>query len=58
MTVGINLQFAFAADQVDALQAWISYYNGSYLHSALGYKPPNKFEEEYRNSQLTLLITP
>lgn len=41
----------------DALQSWISYYNGSYLHSALGYKSPNKFEEEYRNNQLTLLAT-
>jgi len=42
----------------DALQDWISYYNGSYLHSALGYKSPNMFEEEYRNNQLTLLATP
>lgn len=41
----------------DALQDWISYYNGSYLHSALGYKSPNMFEEEYRNNQLTLLTT-
>jgi transposase InsO family protein len=41
----------------DALQKWISYYNGSYLHSALGYKSPNTFEEEYRNNQLTLLTT-
>jgi putative transposase len=39
----------------DALQTWITYYNGSYLHSALGYRPPNKFEEECRNNQLTLL---
>ena len=42
----------------DALKAWILYYNSKYLHSALGYKPPNKFEEEYRNNQLTLLATP
>ena len=42
----------------DALKEWISYYNGSYLHSALGYKPPNTFEEEYQNNQLTLLATP
>jgi putative transposase len=41
----------------DALRVWISYYNGNYLHSALGYKAPNKFEEEYRNNQLTLLTT-
>jgi len=45
-------------DLADALNEWITYYNGSYLHSALGYKSPNKFEEEYRNIQLTLLATP
>jgi putative transposase len=42
----------------DALKEWISYYNGSYLHSTLGYKPPNTFEEENQNNQLTLLATP
>jgi transposase InsO family protein len=42
----------------DALQTWISYYNESYLHSSLGYKTPNKFEEEYQNHQLTPLATP
>jgi putative transposase len=40
----------------DALGKWISYYNDSYLHSSLKYKSPNKFEEEYRNSQVTLLV--
>jgi putative transposase len=39
----------------DALGRWIEYYNAKYLHSALGYKAPNKFEEEYQNSQVTLL---
>jgi putative transposase len=39
----------------DALGKWIEYYNGKYLHSALGYKAPIKFEEEYQNSQVTLL---
>jgi putative transposase len=34
----------------DALGKWVSYYNCSYLHSALGYRSPLKFEEEYRNS--------
>jgi len=43
---------------VDALKAWITDYNGSYLHSTLGYKAPNKFEVEYWNNQLTLLNTP
>ena len=41
----------------DALGMWIEYYNGSYLHSALGYKSPIKFEKEYQNSQATLLVT-
>lgn len=39
----------------DALGKWIEYYNGKYLHSTLGYKSPEKFEEEYQNSQATLL---
>ena len=38
------------------LKKWVSYYNENYLHSTLGYKSPNKFEEEYRNSQLTPLV--
>lgn len=41
----------------DALHTWISYYNESYPHSALGYKSPIIFEKEYRNNQLTLLTT-
>ena len=41
----------------DALSQWISQYNSSYLHSALDYKSPNKFEEEYHNSQITLLVS-
>jgi transposase InsO family protein len=40
---------------VDLLNNWIQYYNNAYLHSTLGYKPPNKFEEEYFTSQNTLL---
>ena len=41
---------------VDALGEWIDYYNRKYLHSSLGYMTPEKFEEEYRNSQSTLLV--
>jgi len=41
----------------DALGKWIPYYNGRYLHSSLGYKSPEKYEEEYQNSQVTLLAT-
>lgn len=40
----------------DDLGKWIEYYNGKYLHSTLGYKSPIKFEEEYQNSQVTLLV--
>lgn len=42
----------------DALNKWVSYYNESYLHSALAYKSPTKFEEECRNNQRTLLTAP
>lgn len=46
------------ADQMDrALTNWIKYYNESYLHSALGYQSPNKFEETYNLSHKTLLKT-
>jgi len=40
----------------DALGKWVEYYNRQYLHSALGYKSPEKFEEEYQNSQSSLLV--
>ena len=43
-------------DLADALGTWIAYYNGKYLHSTLGYKSPEKYEEEYNNSQVTLLV--
>jgi putative transposase len=42
----------------DALKNWIAYYNNHYLHSALGYKSPNQFEEEYRNRQITPVSSP
>jgi len=40
----------------DALSSWITKYNQNYLHSSLGYKSPNQFEEEYRFRQDTLLV--
>ena len=40
-----------------ALNRWIDSYNRYYLHSALGYKSPNKFEEEYRKIQPTQLVS-
>lgn len=42
----------------EALRSWITYYNGSYLHSALKYKSPIKFEEECQKNQPTLLAIP
>jgi len=42
---------------VDALSDWIAKYNGSYLYSALGYKASIQYENEYRNSQITKLVT-
>ncbi len=45
-------------DEMDrALTTWIEYYNESYLHSTLGYKSPNAFEETYNLSHKTLLKT-
>jgi putative transposase len=40
----------------DSLKDWVEYYNSSYLHSSLGYKAPIRFEEEYRNRQITNLV--
>jgi transposase InsO family protein len=50
-------EWASPFELTDALSHWISKYNSSYLHSALDYKSPNKFEEEYHNSQITLLVS-
>ena len=41
---------------VKELDDWIEEYNGQYLHSALGYKPPRVFETEYHVSHDTLLV--
>jgi transposase InsO family protein len=41
----------------DELVEWIGYYNHYYLHSALSYKSPIKYEEEYQASHSTLLVT-
>lgn len=45
-----------SADQIRrALDEWIEAYNRSYLHSALGYRPPNQAEEAYKTGHNTLL---
>jgi transposase InsO family protein len=41
----------------DELSKWTEYYNHHYLHSALGYKSPIKYEKEYQASHDTLLVT-
>lgn len=33
----------------EAIKDWVNHYDESYLHSILGYKSPNKFEEEYKS---------
>ena len=40
----------------DTLGNWIAKYNQCYLHLALGYRSPIKFEAEYQNSQINTLI--
>jgi len=46
------------ADQIRrALDGWIEEYNQAYLHSALGYRPPNQAEETYKTGHNTLLKT-
>jgi putative transposase len=40
-----------------ALDEWIEQYNRSYLHSALGYRPPIQAEETYKTGHNTLLKT-
>ena len=39
----------------EKLDRWIEYYNESYLHSVLGYCPPNRAEETYNLNRNTLL---
>ncbi len=34
----------------DSLGTWIESFNSSYLHSSLGYKPPNQAEQDYFNN--------
>lgn len=47
-----------SADELTAaLGQWIDSYNANYLHSALGYRPPNQAEETYNLSHKTLLRT-
>lgn len=38
----------------EALSSWIERYNSSYLHSSLGYKTPEQFEQEHISRQLLL----
>lgn len=36
----------------EQLKSWVDYYNNRYLHSALGYKAPNQFENEFKTAVL------
>ena len=40
------------------LENWIERYNRSYLHSALGYKAPEQFEIEFKNSHIAQFTNP
>ena len=44
-----------ATELTGELDGWIEKYNESYLHSALGYRPPNQAEETHNLSHKTLL---
>ena len=46
-----------ATELSEKLDQWIEYYNENYLHSALGYRPPNRAEKIYNQSRNTHLKT-
>ena len=48
-------EWSGATEVTRELDRWIEYYNESYLHSALAYRPPNQAEETYNLSRMTLL---
>ena len=39
-----------------SLENWIELYNAQYLHSALAYKSPLRYEEEYYSNQTLLMV--
>ena len=48
-------EWSGAIELTTELDRWIKYYNESYLHSALGYRPPNRAEQNYNLSRDTIL---
>ncbi len=48
-------EWSGATELTTELDRWIEDYNESYLHSALGYRPPNQAEATYNLSRDTLL---
>jgi putative transposase len=45
-------EFASLEEAHEKLSAWLSFYNTSYLHSALGYKSPVEYEQIFRETNL------
>lgn len=50
-------EWSSAAELKDELAEWFREYNTNYLHSTLGYRTPERFEAEYKNSCNTLLLS-
>ena len=43
-------EFAGLDEAREKLSAWIDFYNSRYLHSALGYKSPQEYEQLYQET--------
>ena len=50
-------EWSSVGELTDVLTRWIDRYNESYLHSVLGYRPPNQVEKAYNFDHETLLQT-
>lgn len=50
-------EWSSAAELKAEIADWFMEYNSGYLHSSLGYRTPERFEAEYKNSRDTLLLS-
>jgi len=50
-------EWAGVNELTTVLQGWVEEYNENYLHSALGWRPPNRVEKTYNFGYETLLRT-